>query len=153
MSVASVRVATAAVRGWTRLYTCGLPKDARDARRDEIESDLWESTHDGNSDDAWLALHIWMRCAGGLLNDLRWRAAQVTDVEANAWRLAITLIFITLFGLWMVTTAILPAGQPRPPSPPRLDERPALVRQPPPPPPPPCLPASFKQDPAVPCSR
>ena len=43
MNQAAVRVATAAVRAWTRLYTWCLPTDARDARRREIESDLWRA--------------------------------------------------------------------------------------------------------------
>ncbi|MFN2488188.1 MAG: hypothetical protein ABR529_00285 [Actinomycetota bacterium] len=37
-----LRVASAACRSWTWLYTMGLPTNARDRRRAEIESDLWE---------------------------------------------------------------------------------------------------------------
>jgi hypothetical protein len=33
--------AAALVRGWVRLYTRGLPAELRDARRDEVEDDLW----------------------------------------------------------------------------------------------------------------
>jgi hypothetical protein len=29
------------VRAWVRLYTLGLPADLKDARRDEINADLW----------------------------------------------------------------------------------------------------------------
>ena len=29
------------VRGWVDLYTRGLPADLRDARRDEVDDDLW----------------------------------------------------------------------------------------------------------------
>ena len=46
MSDLALRGAIAAVRAWTTLYTCGLPTGQRDARREEIESDLWESVHD-----------------------------------------------------------------------------------------------------------
>jgi hypothetical protein len=38
--------AASLVRSWTWLYTCGLPAAVRDARRAEIESDLWEFFHD-----------------------------------------------------------------------------------------------------------
>ncbi len=31
----------AIVRGWASLYTRGLPGDARAARRDDIDDDLW----------------------------------------------------------------------------------------------------------------
>jgi hypothetical protein len=36
----------ACVRRWTCVYTWRLPPAVRDARREEIESDLWESSHD-----------------------------------------------------------------------------------------------------------
>lgn len=153
MNQAAVRVATAAVRAWTRLYTWGLPTDACDARRQEIESDLWESTHEVDTDGALPAQDIWMRLAGGLVDDVRWRAAQDTHAGPYAFRVGITLGLATVIALWMVNAATLPAGQPRPPVPPRLDVTPVLARQPPPPPPPPCLPPSFKQDPGFRCLR
>lgn len=153
MSEASLRIASAAVRAWTQLYTCGLPKEARDARRDEIESDLWESMHDRDGQRAGLASHIWMRLVGGVFDDVRWRAEQITDAGANVWRVGITFAVVTLIVLWMIAEAILPAGYPQPPSPPRLALRPVLMRQPPPPPPPPCRPAGFEQDPGAPCTK
>ena len=35
-------LATAFTRGWVGLYTIGLPKVSAQARRAEIDSDLWE---------------------------------------------------------------------------------------------------------------
>ncbi len=34
------------VRRWVALYTLGLPHDIRDARREEIEDDLWCQAHE-----------------------------------------------------------------------------------------------------------
>ena len=34
------------VRAWTRLYTSGMAPEIRDARRAEIDSDLWEFHED-----------------------------------------------------------------------------------------------------------
>jgi hypothetical protein len=41
-----VRLASALVRAWTIAYTWRMEPVHRDARRAEIESDLWESAHD-----------------------------------------------------------------------------------------------------------
>ena len=79
MITLGIGLAVSAVRGWTRLYTCGLPPDLRDRRRDEVESDLWESVQDGHSDRA-LAWHLWGRLIGGLVDDLGWRSEQTVGV-------------------------------------------------------------------------
>jgi hypothetical protein len=66
----------AVIRGWVDLYTRGLPADARAARRDEIDDDLWcehaEAAAAGRpsrSLDADLA----MRLVFGIPNDISWR--------------------------------------------------------------------------------
>jgi len=41
-----LRLATALVRLWTRVFTLGMPDRVREWRRAEIESDLWEQAHD-----------------------------------------------------------------------------------------------------------
>ena len=51
------------VRAWTRLYTVGMPREWRDQRRAEIESDLWES----EQQDAIV------RLIRGMPADLGWR--------------------------------------------------------------------------------
>jgi hypothetical protein len=149
VSEPAVRVAIAAVRAWTRLYTCGLPKADGAARRDEIESDLWEGTHDPDRDRGRLPLQIWARLVCGVFDDVRWRAAQVTDAGVYAWRLAVTLVLAMLLGLWLVNAATPPPWQAPPPPQPG----PVLLDvPPPPPPPPPCLPAGLR-DPGVKCVR
>ena len=147
MITAGVGLASSAVRTWTRFYTWGLPADLRDARREEIESDLWESVVDADRQDR-LALQIWWRLLGGLSDDLGWRSEQ----GAAPWlalRIAAMLAVVALIGLWVVQaiTSPVPAAPPAPHlGVPRLIDSP-----PPPPPPPPCLPPGFPRDPGVTC--
>ena len=68
-----LRFVTGAVRAWTRLYTWRVAPSLREARRAEIESDLWEHLH---ADGALPPFHSrspdassWespTTCAGGL---------------------------------------------------------------------------------------
>jgi hypothetical protein len=148
-----VRLAAAVVRAWTQVYTWGLARSARDARREEIESDLWESVHDPDVDRETLALQIWARLLAGVFDDVRWRAAQVIDFGPYAWRVAASLALALLLGLWLVRAATPPVLE-TPPAPRRLDS-PVLMDPPPPPPPPPppCAPPGFPQDPGFRCSR
>ena len=74
MTDVALRAATAAVRAWTTLYTSGLPIEQRDARREEIDSDLWESVNDPASDRRSLALQIAARLIAGIPDDLGWRS-------------------------------------------------------------------------------
>ena len=39
---AALALAVGMTRSWVTLYTSGLPRELRDARRAEIDSDLWE---------------------------------------------------------------------------------------------------------------
>ena len=67
-----LRISVAAVRGWTRVYTWRMPPVVREARRAEIESDLWASRTDDVAGPA-LPMQIGGRlvressttCAGG----------------------------------------------------------------------------------------
>ena len=155
MITLGVGLAVSAVRGWTRLYTCGLPPALRDRRRDEIESDLWESCQAGRSDPA-LAWHLWARLIGGLADDLGWRSEQTVGVLPLVFRLVATLGLLTVFGLWLIS-----AASPRIPEPPAAPRFPPLIDPPPPPPPPPppCAPPGFPSagssatDPGVKCTR
>jgi hypothetical protein len=64
---------------WVRLYTRGLPRQIRDERRAEIESDLWEQSRDAEvagSDGVRLFFSVWTRCLLGVVHDLAWRAEQ-----------------------------------------------------------------------------
>ena len=68
----------AVVRGWVDLYTRGLPADARAARRDEIDDDLWcehaEAAAAGRS-ARLLDADLFLRLLFGLPADLSWRLA------------------------------------------------------------------------------
>jgi hypothetical protein len=68
------------VRWWTWIYTARMPAAARDARRDEIDSDLWEMHEDARRRGASptrIAIHMLLRLALGAPDDLLWRAEQL----------------------------------------------------------------------------
>jgi hypothetical protein len=150
-----LRAAIAAVRAWTSFYTWGLPDGQRGARRDEIDSDLWESVNDRAATRGRLALHIAARLIVGIPDDLGWRSEH--GVAAGSWRMpaVLTVLALALFGLWLAaertTSAQLPA------LPESLMATPHGVTlidapPPPPPPPPPCAPPGFAQ-PSGKCTR
>jgi len=149
MITTGVGLAVSAVRAWTRLYTVGLPPELRDRRRDEIESDLWESVQDGRKDTT-LAWQIWARLIGGLADDLGWRSEQVVGVLPLVFRLVATVGLITVLGLWLIS-----AASSRLPDPPAAPRFPPLVAAPPPPPPPPppCAPPGLSADRRVNCQK
>jgi hypothetical protein len=69
--------ALALVRAWTRLYTARMEPMMRDARRAEIESDLWELHEDARrhgSTPAMIGAHMVARLTLGMAHDLFWRA-------------------------------------------------------------------------------
>jgi hypothetical protein len=69
-------MATGLTRSWIRCYTLGLPREMRAARREEIESDLWEHERD-TPDGVWsrlaFALAVLSRLARGVPADVFWR--------------------------------------------------------------------------------
>jgi hypothetical protein len=92
------------VRRWIRLYTRGLPPDAAERRRAELESDLWEHLHDDG--EAHASRMVLGRCVRGIPADLWWRVR--TLVAARAERRA------TDPGprrsVWVVFTALVAAA-------------------------------------------
>jgi hypothetical protein len=68
----------AVIRGWVSLYTRGLPADARAARRDEIDDDLWcehaEAAAAGRSARS-LDADLFLRLLFGMPSDITWRLA------------------------------------------------------------------------------
>ena len=93
----SPRAAARLTRWWTRLYTAGVPGDLREARRAEVESDLWESVADGAP-----SRHILARLALGLADDLTW-SLTVMDTSTRAtttWSFG-TLLVIAFSWLWL----------------------------------------------------
>jgi hypothetical protein len=89
--------AVSVARWWTRLYTAGLPADLREARRLEVESDLWESVADGAP-----SRHILARLALGVVDDLTWSLTFMnTSTRATAtWSVGSLLVFV-LSWLWL----------------------------------------------------
>ena len=102
MTDPALRAAIAAVRAWTTLYTSGLPIEQRDARREEIDSDLWESVNDPASDRRSLALQIAARLIAGIPDDLGWRSEQAAPAAVRRWRVALTVAAVAIFALWLV---------------------------------------------------
>jgi hypothetical protein len=91
----SAQLAMALTRWWTRVYTLGMPAHLRDARCAEIESDLWESLHDPDATRP----QILPRLAGGLLDDVCWRANHLTD-ESRMMALTVATGSLLLIAMW-----------------------------------------------------
>ena len=149
------RAAIAAMRAWTTLYTSGLPIEQRDARREEIDSDLWESVNDTATDRRTLALQIAVRLIAGIPDDLGWRSEQAAPAAVRRWRVALAVAAVAIFALWVVGERTTSEALPDLPESFRLS--PYGVRlidapPPPPPPPPPCAPNGFPQPPGS-CTR
>lgn len=117
----SVRV----VRLWCDLYTRGLPHDARERRRLELESDMWEHLHDPDETDAKAALIG--RFLRGIPADVRWRYRTLLDsrgarqrseemdtTQSRSWWAPLTAVFAVVLlavgGLVVVTGGSDDAG-------------------------------------------
>ena len=67
------------VRRWVTIYTRGLPPDIRDARREEIEADLWSHAQDAEAFGAGSSqpsTEIFSRLVFGMWADITWRLEQ-----------------------------------------------------------------------------
>jgi hypothetical protein len=75
-------LASAVVRAWTFVYTIGAGASIREARRDEIASDLWEHAR-GSADDGItsrrIAGQMLARCFLGIGADVSWRVQVAVD--------------------------------------------------------------------------
>lgn len=60
-------------RWWVFAYTSGLPPDARDRRRDEIASDLWEHQQEAGAKGEPPSSGVVARVVAGIPADLSWR--------------------------------------------------------------------------------
>jgi hypothetical protein len=158
----ALAAALAIVRGWTRFYTAHMDSLARDRRRAEIESDLWELHEDarrrGASPTA-IAIHMLLRFALGAVDDVAWRAEQTMllprIVKQALWAGAVASIaFVWWLAASLQVVAPPPQGEginvlrllypmrpvisvPSPPAPPIEFVEFAHYRASPPPPPPP----------------
>jgi hypothetical protein len=66
-------------RHWVRLYTAGLPPEIREARRAELESDLWEQEYEtaaAHGRPTKTAMQVFHRLVRGIPADLCWRQQQ-----------------------------------------------------------------------------
>ena len=87
----------AVTRGWTRLYTHGLPPAVAACRRDEIDSDVWEMCHDDDAGTLTRRLRIAVcRLVGGMVDDLRWRMDHASLAEISFARRAVAFALATL---------------------------------------------------------
>lgn len=169
---AGLRFASTAVRAWTRVYTWRMPPPLRDARRREIESDLWEFEQDALArmragDDAREppqggvviplpgaarggadlnpAAHVLARLLLGMPHDLSWRIEHVADrdrVSARLVMLGAVTAMIVAAG-WWVLPLLRASALPKPAPLAAFMRAPAPPPPPPPPPRPPCRPPAF----------
>jgi hypothetical protein len=149
-----LRLAARTVRGWTRLYTWRLERPVREARRAEIESDLWEHLN-AEQGDRTLPLEIVNRLVLGIPDDLRWRIEHVSSHPLSVGRaIAWSVGSIAVVACLWVGLTMRPAEPPQPPPVPdftgRYVQKPAPP--PPPPPPPPCNPPGIGRPAFSPCT-
>jgi TonB family protein len=127
------------VRQWTRIYTFRLPAALRDARREQIESDLWESAHDRTTTEQALVLQLATRLVLGVPHDLAWRLEQLRVGKAALLRAAFAGCAAVALLISVTLSRLNDTPLPAPPVGPR---RVASVPPPPPPGPPPGASAS-----------
>lgn len=80
-------LAAGVARNWVAVYTLGLPPSVRDARRAELQSDLWEQRHEirsGTSNS--LAKGVLARTLGGVPADILWAIDVRHDQGGTAMR-------------------------------------------------------------------
>jgi hypothetical protein len=145
MNGLGLRLAITAVRLWTRAYTWRLPAALRDARRDEIESDLWESQRDRAAGlEVSLALAIFARLIAGIADDLGWRIEYASGTGLRQARVALAVGFMGVLWVGLAVASRMPQLPPVPDAP-RWSWQAAFrdAPPPPPPPPPPCAPPGF----------
>jgi len=104
------------VRGWVDLYTRGLPADARTARRDEIDDDLWcehaEAAAAGRSARS-LDADLFLRLLFGLPADVSWRLAYRGRTAAARMKRSSSMsarilgVLAIMYGLSFATLVVL----------------------------------------------
>lgn len=145
MSGIFLRASVATARLWTHIYTCGLPSELRDARREEIACDVWHATQAPDSGSGWrIGSHIVLRVLLGIPDDLGWRMECRQDARWGFWAsTAGTLAVVAIAGAWALARVAVP------PVPPTPALRLAVELTDPPPPPPPPAARSARTSPAA----
>jgi hypothetical protein len=138
MSARLVTIVVGLTRLWTRLYTFRLPDDVRNARRAEIESDVWEWRHDAQAggQDQPTAAHVLARLICGVPDDLTWRIEHGPLPRGAVWGMMAASLGVLFASVWLLAWMNDPEI-PRPPAAPTLHMEAFLAPPPPPPPPPP----------------
>jgi hypothetical protein len=113
------------VRQWVRLYTRGLPAEAIERRRDEIEADLADEASDATFDGLAISRIRWQRATrlvGGIPADVAWRFETARDARSGrsdhmhasrrdvAWALLGTMLGL-VFVWGGLTTSVQPNWQ------------------------------------------
>jgi hypothetical protein len=126
----------------------------REARRAEIESDLWEHLN-AEEGGRSLPLEIVCRTVLGIPDDMRWRVEQMKSRPASVRRAIVFSVgsAAVLVSLWL-GMALRPGEPPQPPAAPDFTGRRTQVPAPPPPPPPPppCNPPGIGRPAFSPCT-
>jgi hypothetical protein len=140
MNAFFVTAAVDMTRLWTRLYTSGMPDDVQEARRAEIESDLWEWRHDldARGRGAPSAGHVVARLVRSVPDDLAWRIEHVMMPRVAVWGMTAAGLAVFVASAWLLAW-MSDSGMPQPPAAPTLHMEAFLTPPPPPPPPPPPL--------------
>ena len=140
------------VRLWTRVYSWRLPEAIRNARRAELESDLWECQQPGTR-TAVLPLEIIARLILGLPDDLVWRFEH-DRARFQSTRMALAVIAGAAAIVTVVWIGLAAQHAERPPAPaaPARQLRHVEMPPPPPPPPPPCNPPGIGRPAFSPCT-
>ncbi|MGE3075822.1 MAG: hypothetical protein AB7N24_19060 [Dehalococcoidia bacterium] len=97
---ALTRSGPAIARRWVKAYTRGLPEGARDSRRAEVDSDIWEHLHDSSRRAP--GLEIFLRSILGIPADLTWRLEQATFGERLTGMFAAILGRLERLTSWVV---------------------------------------------------
>lgn len=85
-----LRLVIALVQIWTRVYTWGMNLEARDRRRAEIESDLFEFQQDfAHIGSMRPAAHVLMRVLAGAVDDIGWRVEETAARAAPSAKVSV----------------------------------------------------------------
>jgi len=107
---------------WARIYTVGLPPDARDARRDEVDDDIWSMANDGDLvSHNRASLHMLARWAFGIPYDLVWRVEESAEArrreeewtKESARMPKVLRVILTVVGVIAVALALIRAAEMR----------------------------------------
>ena len=115
MNAPLLSLVIAVARMWTRVYTRGLPSTHADARRAEMESDLWELQRDAERGRVWSpSVQVIARLVLGAADDVGWRLEQVNAADSVPLRRTVAYMAaaVSMIGMFWMATGLL-ASAPR----------------------------------------